>query len=127
MWAIDWGAKYNGLAINGQYYFRTLTNFDADGPLPLDHTFDHGWEMSVGKFVVPKKLMVYGRGSGVFGQFANPYEYGAGLKWHPVNTERFWVNAELMQVKGAAYTGAFSPYTSGMNGWIPMVQSVFAF
>jgi hypothetical protein len=29
------GLKYNGLAINGQYYVRTLSNFNADGPLPL--------------------------------------------------------------------------------------------
>jgi len=127
MWAMDWGAKYNGLAINGQYYFRTLTNFDADGPLPLDHTFDHGYEMSVSKFVIPRKVMVYGRGSGIFGQFKNPYEYGAGVKWHFLPTERLWIMAELMNVKGAAYSGAFSPYTSGMNGWIPMVSSVLSF
>lgn len=127
MWAIDGGFKYNGLAINGQYYLRTLSNFDADGPLPLTSTFDHGYEISVGKFVVPRKLMVFGRGSGIFGQFKNPYEYGAGLKWHFLPTERLWLNLELMKVKGSAYSGAFSPYTSGMNGWVPMVQSVLAF
>ena len=58
--------KYNGLAINGQYYLRWLDDFEADGPLPLTSTFDHGWEMSVGKFVVPKKVMVYGRGSAIW-------------------------------------------------------------
>jgi len=42
-------------------------------------------------------------------------------------TERLWINFELMKVKGSAYSGAFSPYTSGMNGWVPMVQSVLAF
>jgi len=127
MWAMDWGLKYDGLAINGQYYVRTLSNFDADGPLPLTSTLDHGYEISVGKFVIPRKLMVYGRGSGIFGEFKNPYEYGAGAKWHFLPTERLWINFELMKVKGAAYSGAFSPYTSGMNGWIPMVQSVLAF
>jgi len=127
MWAFDWGFKYNGLAINGQYYVRTLSNFDADGPLPLTSTLDHGYEISVGKFVIPRKLMVYGRGSGIFGQFKNPYEYGAGAKWHFLPTERLWINFELMKVKGSAYSGAFSPYTSGMNGWVPMVQSVLAF
>jgi hypothetical protein len=127
MWAIDGGLKYNGLAINGQYYMRRLGNFDADGPLPLTSTLDKGYEMSVSKFVVPKRLMVYGRGSGIWGEFKNPYEYGAGVKWHFLPTERLWISAELMKVKGAAYSGAFSPYTSGMNGWIPMVQSVLAF
>jgi len=127
MWAIDWGAKYNGLAINGQYFFRRLSNFEADGPLPITSTFDHGWEMSVGKFVIPKKVMIYARGSGVWGEFKNPYEYGAGVKWHFLPTERLWINAELMKVKGSPYNGAFSPYTSGMGGWVPMIQSVIAF
>ena len=65
MWAIDGGIKWNGLAINGQYFMRWLDDFVADGPLPLASTFDHGFEMSAGYFVVPKKLMLYGRGSWV--------------------------------------------------------------
>jgi hypothetical protein len=31
MWAIDGGMKWRGLAINGQYYFRWLNAFEADG------------------------------------------------------------------------------------------------
>jgi hypothetical protein len=31
MWAIDGGLKYNGLAINGQYFMRWLNAFEADG------------------------------------------------------------------------------------------------
>jgi hypothetical protein len=127
MWATDWGFKYNGLAINGQYYARWLNDFDADGPLPLTSTFDHGFELSAGYFVVPKKLMVYGRGSAIFGQFKSPNEFGAGVKWHFLPTERLWLNFELMKVKGSAYNGAFSPYNSGINGWVPMIQSVIAF
>ena len=38
MWAIDGGIKWNGLAINGQYFFRWVDDFVADGPLPLDST-----------------------------------------------------------------------------------------
>jgi hypothetical protein len=127
MWANDWGFKYSGLAINGQYYARWLNNFDADGPLPLTSTFDHGFELSAGYFVFPKKLMVYGRGSAIFGEFKNPNEFGAGVKWHFLPTERLWLNFELMKVKGSAYNGAFSPYNSGINGWVPMIQSVLAF
>jgi hypothetical protein len=32
-----------------------------------------------------------------------------------------------MRVFKAPYSGAFSPYTAGMNGWVPMVQTVLAF
>ena len=127
MWAIDGGIKWNGLAVNGQYFMRWLNDFDADGPLPLTSTFDHGFELSASHFVIPKKLMVYGRGSKVFGQFGNSWEYAGGVKWHFLPTERLWLNAELMRVDRAPYSGAFTPYTAGMNGWAPMVQTVLAF
>ena len=127
MWAMDGGLKKSGFSINGQYFMRWLSDFEADGPLPLTSTFDHGFELSSGKFVIPQKLMLYVRGSKVFGQFANPYEYGAGVKWYFLPTERLWVTGEVMRVKGAPYSGAFSPYTAGMSGWVPMVQTILAF
>lgn len=127
MWAIDGGAKWRGFAVNGQYYFRWLSDFEADGPLPIASTFDHGFELSAGKFVVPKKLMLYVRGSAVFGEFRDSHEYAGGIKWHFLPTERLWLNAELMRVERVPYSGGFTPYTAGMTGWIPMVQTVLAF
>ena len=127
MWAIDGGLKKSGFSVNGQYYFRWLSDFEADGPLPLASTFDHGFELSTGKFVVPQKLLLYVRGSKVFGQFANPYEYGGGFKWYFLPTERLWMTGEVMRVNKSPYSGAFTPYTAGMAGWIPMLQTVLAF
>ena len=127
MWAIDGGLKKSGFSVNGQYYFRWVDNFDADGPLPLASTYDHGFELSTGHFVVPKKLVLYARGSKVFGQFASPYEYAGGFKWYLLPTERLWMTGELMRVHKAPYGGAFTPYTAGMDGWVPMLQTVLAF
>jgi hypothetical protein len=127
MWAIDGGLKKSGFSVNGQYYFRWLNDFEADGPLPLASTFDHGFELSMGKFIVPKTLVLYARGSKVFGQFADPYEYAGGFKWYFLPTERLWLTGELMRVQGSPYSGAFTPYTAGMAGWMPMVQTVLAF
>jgi hypothetical protein len=127
MWAIDGGIKWNGLAVNGQYFIRWLDDFVADGPLPITSTYDHGFELTAGHFVLPKTLMLYGRGSMAFGQFGDSHEYGVGAKWYFLPTERLWLNAELIQVHKAPYSGAFTPYTAGMNGWVPMVQTVLAF
>ncbi len=125
--AIDGGIKYNGLAINGQYYMRWLSNFEADGPMPVTSTFDHGYELSASYFVMPKKVALYGRGSQVFGQFGNQHEYAAGVKWYFLPTDRLWLSGELMRVQRSPYGAAFTPYTAGMNGWVPMLQSVIAF
>jgi hypothetical protein len=127
MWAIDGGLKKSGFSVNGQYYFRWVNDFEADGPLPLASTFDHGFELSTGQFIVPKTLVLYARGSKVFGEFGSPYEYAGGFKWYFLPTERLWMTGELMRVHRAPYSGAFTPYTAGMNGWVPMLQTVLAF
>ncbi|HEU5181050.1 MAG TPA: hypothetical protein VFW45_09665 [Candidatus Polarisedimenticolia bacterium] len=117
----------HGLAVNGQYYTRWLDDFDADGPLPLDSTYDRGFELSLSNFVIPKKLSLYGGGSKVYGEFNDSWEYAVGAKWHPVNTERFWLTAEAMKVHRVPYSGAFTPYTAGLDGWVAMLQGVIAF
>ena len=127
LWAADGGLKWNGLAINAQYFVRWIDDFEADGPLPLASTFDHGGEVSAGYFVKPKKVMVYGRASWVQGEFGNSQEYGGGAKWHFLPTERLWFNAEVFHVNRAPYSGAFTPYTAGLKGWVPMLQTVIAF
>ena len=71
MWAVDGGFKWNGLAINGQYFVRWIDDFAADGPLPVTSTMDQGAELTVGHFLKPKKLMAYGRTSWVRGEFGN--------------------------------------------------------
>jgi len=127
MWAIDWGVKWNGFALNGQYYLRWLDNFLADGPLPLSSTFDQGFELVAGGFVIPKTLMLYGRGSMVFGQFGNSWEAGAGAKWYFLPTERLWLTGEVVRMVKVPYSGTFTPYTAGLTAWVPMIQAVLAF
>jgi hypothetical protein len=127
MWAIDGGLKKSGFSINGQYFMRWVNDFDADGPLPLASMFDHGFELSTGQFIVPRRLVLYARGSKVFGQFGDPYEYAGGFKWYFLPTERVWLTGELMRVHRAPYGGAFTPYTAGVTGWVPMVQTILAF
>lgn len=127
MWAIDGGLKKNGWSVNGQYYFRWVDDFEADGPIPIKSMFDHGFELSAAGFIVPRKLMAYGRGSMVFGEFRDSWEAGVGVKWYFVPTERMWLNAELMRTVHAPYGGTFTPYTAGMTAWVPMVQAILAF
>jgi hypothetical protein len=83
--------------------------------------------LSASYFVEPKKVMLYGRGSWVRGQFGDSYEYGGGVKWFFLPTERLWLNTELFRVNKAPYSGAFTPYTAGMSGWVPPACPFAAF
>ena len=104
--------------------------FDEEPPFPPgdgSSTFDRGGELSAGYFVEPKKWMLYGRGSWVRGEFGNSHEYGGGVKVYFLPTEQLSLNAELFRISKAPYSGAFTPYTAGMTGWVPMLQTVLAF
>lgn len=127
MWAIDGGFKWKGLSLNGQYYFRLLNDFVADGPLPLDSTFDHGFEFSAAHFFIPRKLELYGRSSHVFGQFGNSYEFAPGIKFYPFQDHRVWLTGEALRMVRSPVGGILTPYTGGMTGWAPMGQLMFNF
>ena len=127
MWAVDAGIKWNGLAVNGQYFTRWLGDFVATERLELESTFDHGIEWTAGHFVIPRKLQVYGRGGHVFGHFGDSSEYGGGVRWYYLPTERLWLNPELLRVNKLLIAAPLLPYTAGLNGWVPMLQVVLAF
>jgi len=127
MWAIDYGFKWRGFSANGQYFFRWLYDFTADGPIPVDSTFDSGTELVVGHFVIPRKLELYGRGSAVFGEFRSPCEAGAGFKWFFVPDHRMWLTGEALRVHQSAFGGQLYQYNAGMDGWASIGQMTFQF
>jgi hypothetical protein len=123
MWAVDAGLKYQGLALNGQYFFRTLSNFRADGPLPLSSTFDHGFEASAGYFFFPK-LELYGRTSFVFGQFGNSDEYGGGFSWYPFAVRGLRINGEVGRLDQCPVGNIITPYSRGASGIYCVAQAM---
>jgi hypothetical protein len=127
MLAADAGVKWRGLSVNGQYFFRWLNNFRADGPIPVASTFDHGFETVVGAFVVPRKWELYGRTSFVFGQFRNSYEYAPGVKWYPLRNHRVYIVGEGLRIFNSPVASIITPYNSGFKGWSPMLQWMFNF
>ncbi len=126
MWAIDGGFKYDGFSFNGQYFFRLLNNFRADGPLPLNSTFDHGFEAATGYFVHPK-VELYARTSFVFGEFQDANEYCAGVNWYPLENRGVRVTSEVGRVNHSPVGNIITPYQAGMSGWMYVLQAQLNF
>ena len=126
MLAVDAGLKYQGLALNGQYFFRTLSNFRADGPLPLSSTFDHGFEASAGYFFFPK-LEFYTRTSFIFGQFRNSDEYGGGFSWYPFGIRGLRINGETGRLDQCPVGNIITPYSRGASGIYCVLQAMLNF
>jgi hypothetical protein len=117
MLAVDLGFKYKGLAVHSEFYYRTLSKMDADGPLPIDFVNDNGYTVQASYMLVPKKLCVYGVNSMVLDEFKrNPWEAGGGVNIYPLKTRSWRINAQAMYVYKSAAGGTFGLYSTGQTG-----------
>ena len=115
--AVDLGMKYKGFALHTEFYYRTLSAINADGPIPLNKITDKGYTIQVLYMLVPKILCVYGVNSMVIDQFdRNPYEWGGGVNIYPLKTRSWRINVQAMKVYKTAAGGTFGLYSAGQTG-----------
>jgi hypothetical protein len=126
LWSIDAGFKYKGIFVQTEYYFRTLSKFNTDGPVPIDFIFDHGFYVQAAFPLIAKKLELYTGTSQVFGQFGNSHEYLGGLNYYPADTRNFRVNAHVINVYRSPTGSSFGYYVAGQKGiTVSLAASVF--
>jgi len=117
--ALDAGVKYKGFSLLTEYYFRTLDNFNATGPLPLSSIEDHGFMVQTSYMVVPRSLDLYVVGSYIYDDFRRfPWEAGGGLSFYPVHSRSWRTNAHVLHVNKSAAASFFGYYQPGMTGTV---------
>ena len=115
--AIDVGAKYRGFSFQSEYFFRTLDNFVATGPLPVASIYDHGFMAQASYMIVPKTVDLYAVGSYVFDQFERqPWEAGGGVSYYPAHVRSWRVNMHLLHVDKSPASSYFGYYQAGQTG-----------
>jgi len=117
--AIDAGVKYRGFSFQSEYYFRTLNDFVATGPLPLKSIGDHGFMAEAMYMVLPKKLGVYAVSGYIFDQFErHPWELGGGASFYPTETRHWRLNLHLLHIDKSPASSFFGYYQAGQTGTI---------
>jgi hypothetical protein len=117
--AIDAGAKYRGFSFQGEYYVRKLSDFLADGPVPVESLVDHGFLAQAMHMVVPKKAGVFISGGYVFDDFKrHPWELGGGVNVYPSGTRTWRLNLYFMRIEKSPASSTFGYYTAGHSGAI---------
>jgi hypothetical protein len=115
--SFDAGLKYRGLTLQGEYYVRRLSDFQADGPLPQDEIVDHGFQAQVMHMVVPRYLGAYFSGGMVFDEFdRDPWELSGGASVYPTGTRSWRLNLHIIRVERSPTGSSFGFYTSGQSG-----------
>lgn len=117
--AFDAGAKYRGFSLQGEYYLRWLSDFEATGPLPIDSIFDHGFTLEAMHMVVPRKLGLYAVTSYIMDDFERkPWEAGGGASFYPFGNRSWRLNLHVLHVEKSPAGSVFGYYTAGQTGTI---------
>ncbi len=115
--AIDAGAKYRGWAFQAEVYQRTLSNFRADGPLPLTSITDRGAQAQVGYMLVKDVLLAYVSGGYIWDQFKRyPWEVSPGVSVYPMKVRSWRLNLHVIHVEKSPTGSNFGYYTAGQSG-----------
>ena len=117
--SFDAGAKYRGFSFQSEYYFRRLSQFVADGPVPPGSIFDHGFMAEAGHMVKPKTVLLYVVSGYVFDDFKrHPWEIGTGANYYPYGNRAWRLNLHLIHIYKSPTSSFFGYYTSGQTGTI---------
>jgi len=117
--AIDAGVKFRGFSFQGEYYFRTLYDFVATGPLPLTSIYDHGFMAEAMYMAIPKKLGVYVASGYITDAFRRfPWELGGGADYYPTGTRSWRLNLHLLHISRSPTSSFFGYYQAGQTGTI---------
>jgi len=116
MVSFDGGIKYRGLSVEGEYYWRWLTEFTGINTAGIPSVTDNGYQLQSSAMVIPKTLQIYLSGSQIFGQFGDASEFRAGGNWYFVKDRGLRVNGEWHHVNKSPVGYTAYPYPVGANG-----------
>jgi hypothetical protein len=102
--------------VEGEYYFRRVDDFEAEGLIPVEELHDHGYQLQASMMVVPRKLQTYLALSKVFGEYGDPRDLAVGVNWFPLRERLLRVNAEILYLKNSPVGYSSVPFVVGGNG-----------
>jgi hypothetical protein len=115
--AADAAMKFRGFTLQGEYWIRRLSDFQADGALPEDEILDHGFQVQAMHMVVPRYVGIYATTGFVFDEFErDPWEVSGGVSYYPSGTRSWRLNLHLIRVERSPASSNFGFYTAGQSG-----------
>ena len=115
--AADAAMKFRGFTLQGEYWIRRLSDFQADGVVPEDEIIDHGFQVQAMHMVIPGRVGVYATTGFVFDEFdRDPWEVSGGLSYYPTGTRSWRLNLHIIRVEKSPAASNFGFYTAGQSG-----------
>ena len=118
MTSVDAGIKYKGFSVEGEYYWRWLSNYAGVNTSGIPDIADHGYQLQTSAMAIPKTLQLYFGVSQVFGDFGNQWEVRGGENWYVMKERGIRLNGELMYVNRSPVGYTAYPYPVGARGTV---------
>lgn len=120
MTAVDAGIKHRGLALESEFYWRTVSNLRGTNTalLPFRQLHDSGFKVEASAMAVPQVLQVYTGGSRINGEYGDPWDLRAGANYYPFRNEIVRWNTEYMYVRRSPVGALSLPMPVGGNGGV---------
>ena len=115
---VDFGFKYRGWALEGEYYLRQLNNFQGPGTTSLSQVNNNGYSLWLSSMVMPKFLQVYLGTSRVNGDYGDQVDARLGFNLFPYNNKVLRWNAQVIYLDRAPAGGTAYPYPVGAKGFV---------
>ena len=127
MAAVNAGFKYRGFSLDGEYYWRTLDDFRATGPLPRNSFEDNGFQLQASAMLLPRSLQAYVAGSQINGQYGDPWDVSVGANWFPFKRRELRLNTQFLYLDRSPVGNTASPFIVGGNGWVFSTDVMLSF
>ena len=118
MSSVDGGLKYRGMALEAEYYWRWLRDYEGTNTSGIPEIDDHGYQLQGSAMLVPKLLQAYVGSSGIYGVYGDASEVRGGVNWYPARQRGFRVNTELIHVNHSPVGYTAYPLAVGSNGTV---------
>ncbi len=113
---VDFGFKYRGWSLEGEYYVRQLNHFRGPGTAGLGQINNNGFQLLLSDMLVPKTLQVYVGGSRIAGNYGNPYEGRFGVNVFPFKLKGLRWNTQVIYLDRSPVGNSTLPYVIGAKG-----------
>jgi hypothetical protein len=128
MASIDFGAKYHGYALEGEYYpLHRLSNFQGPGTSSLRPNTDYGYQLQASAMAIPKMLQGYVGGSEVIGKYGRPWDFRAGVNYFPYRNRVIRWNTEFLYLYRSPVGYTSVPFALGGTGPVVYTNLEMAF
>ncbi|HEX8030973.1 MAG TPA: DUF3011 domain-containing protein [Vicinamibacterales bacterium] len=116
MSSIDAGVKYKGMSLEGEAYWRWLSNFTGVNTGGIANINDTGYQLQASGMAIKNMLQLYMGTSQVFGRYGDQWEVRFGENFYPMKQRGIRVNGEFMYVDRSPVGYTAYPFPVGAKG-----------